>query len=122
MSSSSDSKESSIKMYILVNTSLDMKKGKIAGQVGHAVSRLIRRLEKNPNKEYKLWLQTGETKIVKKATEKEMEALAEKYAKISEIITDMGKTQIKEGSFTVLGFIPLKECDVPEEIINLKLL
>jgi len=104
------------KMYILVNNSLHMGKGKVAGQVGHCVAAMTRYLEQKPRLHplypgqislYEEWLTTGETKIILKAenTQQLLEIAAE-----SRIMTfpihDAGKTQVEANSFTVLGFLP----------------
>lgn len=110
-----------MKMYILVNSDLSMGKGKIAGQVGHVISHIIRKLENCKNKtSYNKWIRKGEPKIILKSTENEMEKLYEKYSSISHKIYDMGKTQIKENSFTVLGFYPSDY--IPDELLEMKLL
>ena len=113
------------KMYILVNIDLGMGEGKIAGQTGHVVSSIVRLHERNKtlnSKVYDKWIREGEAKIVLKANEQEMKNLYSKYSNISEQVFDMGKTQIAPDSFTVLGFYPLVDVDVPEELLKMKLL
>lgn len=123
MSSTKSSSPSGwIHMYFVVNSSLDMGKGKVGGQVGHATEKLIRRLERNPTSNYKEWRNSGNAKIVLKAAEKDLENLLDKYSKISEHVIDAGKTQIPSGSLTVIGFIPLKEDEVPVELKKMKLM
>ncbi len=107
------------KMYLIVNNSLNMNKGKIASQVGHAVSMIVRRLEKSPTTDYKNWLNDGEAKIVLKADSTILQSLR-KYKNTVSVI-DAGLTQIEEGSLTVVGFYPCKDCDVPDVIKTLKL-
>lgn len=114
--------EKNIKMYILVNNDLKMGKGKIAGQVGHCVSGLIRNLEKNPTRKYNEWLHNGEAKIIIKSTENEMLMLRKKYRDKTVEIHDLGKTQIESGSLTTIGFLPLDRDEVPKEILDGKLL
>ncbi|MDD4930546.1 MAG: aminoacyl-tRNA hydrolase [Candidatus Colwellbacteria bacterium] len=111
-----------IHMYFVVNSSLDMGKGKIAGQVGHTTEKLIRRLEKNPTKNYSAWRTSGNAKIVLKAKEGDLEDLIKKYDKICEYVIDAGKTQITANSLTVVGFIPLTSEEVPPEIKKMKLM
>lgn len=119
---SSKDVDTSVKMYILVNNDLKMGKGKIAGQVGHSVSSLVRKLEKNPTKNYIYWLANGEAKIIIKSTEEEMLKLRKKYSDKTVEIRDLGKTQIEPDSLTTIGFIPLKPDEVPKEILDGKIL
>lgn len=110
-------------MYLVVNTSVSMSKGKITGQVGHAVAHLTRKLERSKNNVlYKEWLQTGETKIILKGTQELLEKLHDLYKDISVEIHDLGKTQIDAGTLTVVGFIPLRANTIPNELKELKLL
>jgi peptidyl-tRNA hydrolase len=130
-SSSAKSTDTTIKMYLLVNSDLTgMKAGKTAGQVGHAVAGLSRLLERNENgrfsaaqlETYNEWVENNEAKIILRATEAQMTDLHARFSEQSVAIYDLGKTQIPADSFTVLGFIPLKPADVPEEIRTMKLL
>lgn len=125
MSSSKYSNEEKvdwIHMYFVVNHTLNMGKGKIGGQVGHATEKLIRRLEKSPTKNYSAWRSSGNAKIVLKAKESELEDLIKKHGKICEYVIDAGKTQIAAGSLTVVGFIPLTSDEVPSEMKKMKLM
>lgn len=51
------------KMVIVVRKDLNMRKGKIAAQVGHAVQYYMEDENKNPY-EYEYWKNSGSTKIV----------------------------------------------------------
>ena len=101
-----------VKMLFVCNMSLKMGKGKVASQVGHCTIGLYKELLKKRNEKLlEAWENTGQKKIVTKIkTEKEMGDLrvkAEKLDIIYYIVKDAGKTQIAEGSQTVLGFIGL---------------
>lgn len=110
-----------IKMYFIVNNDLHMGKVKIAGQVGHAVSYWIRRLEHNPTKEYKTWIKQSEPKIILKASSKILEQIISKnpscYA-----VHDLGRTQVEPDSLTVVSFAPSYPSQLPVEVAQLKLL
>lgn len=110
------------KMYIVVNSDLDMRKGKLCAQVGHAVAAWTRRLEARPTEAYAQWVQNMEPKIVLKADQKTMDQLCAKYSDKLEVVTDAGKTQVPAGSMTVVAFPPLPLTDQPPEIKQLKLL
>ena len=115
-----------IKMYIIVNDSLKMGKGKISSQVGHAVSGIIRKLEKRPSEYYNLWLNNGEPKIVLKANENTILDFIDCYTNCLEI-KDCGKTQIKPDSLTCIIFEPLhlenkKTSELVTKLKSLKIL
>lgn len=119
------------KMYIVVNKSLNLSKGKIAGQVGHGVASIVRKMERLPVNHskrviYNEWNLSQEAKIVCSADVNLMNKLYDLFAEernkenLAVAIFDAGKTQCKENSFTVLAFKPLK--DIPIELKKLKLL
>lgn len=116
--------DNSPKMYFLVNSTLSMGKGKACGQCSHAAAAMTRALELDKTNAYKEWVHNCETKIVLKATQELMEVLIDKYRKKIKCfpVYDAGKSQVQEGSFTVLAFEPLRPGDVPSEILSLKLL
>lgn len=114
-----------VKMYLLVNMDLGMGKGKIAGQVGHAVSGLIRRLmaSKQPEENYQEWINNHEPKIVLKASEAVLHKVMEDLVPDDFVaIYDLGLTQINPFSLTVVGLVPLRSNQVPPLVASLKLL
>lgn len=120
---------SSVKMYFIVNRDLKMGVGKTSGQVGHAAARITRMMETRTHMftadqmaNYHTWVKTHETKIVLGTNEALMDLMLEKYGHLAIPIIDAGRTQIAPESFTVMGFIPLADEQVPEEIKGLKLL
>lgn len=68
------------------------------------------------------WAENGEAKTTLRATEAEIVRLREKFPQLTEPVHDLGKTQLPANTFTVLGFIPLRPADVPEELRTMKLL
>jgi PTH2 family peptidyl-tRNA hydrolase len=122
--------DTSIKMYLVVNTEVrdeegrvrKMGAGKIAAQCGHAVEALTERLIAAPTAAYRDWRRTGRAKIALRATVLEIERLIELYQGMVETVYDAGKTQIAAGSLTVVGFPPLVPEDVPAELRALRLL
>jgi peptidyl-tRNA hydrolase len=114
-------------MYLVVNSDLNMKKGKTASQCAHAAADLVLSLVLSPRKipkAFETWIRSGAKKIVLKAPQGTLEELTVKYAPTLRIapVIDAGLTQIAPGSFTVLGFEPLFPQDVPPELRALKLL
>ena len=100
-----------IKMYIVVNNDLPMRKGKICAQVGHMVELLTTEIFKEiyflSNKDlmdkYLSWKNNGSAKIVLKANETKLRELLTNNN--SRYIIDEGRTQIEPNSLTVIGFI-----------------
>lgn len=122
-----------VTMYFVVNTSLKMGKGKIAGQVGHAVETLIEDLIQKPTQGYINWKYSLRRKVVLKATEDEIQSFLKDAGKQQKnnktinndsfiMVRDAGLTQIDPGSLTVLGFVPMEARNRPAILKNLKLL
>ena len=127
-----------LKQIFIINSDLGMGKGKIAGQVAHAVvyymEEFLLYLEgESPENEdlfnrFIKWREEDHglmKKIVLKATEAEMKKILcdlavegiEKFA-----VYDRGLTQIVEGSFTCIIVEPLEEEKCDELFGHLKLL
>lgn len=113
-------------MYIFINNSLQMSKGKIASQVGHIVQKIIEDIYDNQslNKKkidifnrYKNW-RNGSKKIILKATHTELLDLQQESESVS--IYDAGHTQIAPNSLTCIGFYPSSNNE--EKFKNFKLL
>jgi len=99
-------------MYIVVNHSLAMGKGKIGAQVGHAVQMVIEDLLQKHNvtseqlKLYQAWRHAGNmAKIVLKADQEQMLSLSSH--KDARVVHDAGRTQIPAGSLTAIAFPPM---------------
>lgn len=111
-----------IVMYIVINSSLKMKPGKMCSQTGHAVIESYRRSPKNQM--FNKWNTSGSAKIVFKADEQTMLSLLDKYQpsnkkKNENVIMafptfDQGKTQVMEGSLTALSFQLVLKGSIPE--------
>ena len=108
------------KVYIIVNTELKMGVGKTAGQVGHAVSKLIR--SQPSSKKIKEWVENCEPKIVLKGNDFIFHQLETCLKNKIYSVFDAGKTQIPSGSQTVIITEPLTDEETPDLIKNLKLL
>jgi peptidyl-tRNA hydrolase, PTH2 family len=98
------------KMVLVVNMSLQMGKGKIAAQCGHAALGAYRiAVEKCPTA-VRWWLRMGQAKIaVKCDDDAQLEAIATVARAAGLVccqIEDAGKTQIAAGSRTVLAIGP----------------
>ena len=105
-----------IKQVIVVRTDLEMGKGKIAAQVGHACVLGAENVRKsNPGWFDKWW--TGQEKIVLKVSgPKELDEIKKHAIDLGlpwSEVTDAGHTQIAPGTTTCISLGP-----APEDIIN----
>ena len=108
-----------LKMVICVRTDLEMSKGKIAAQVGHAVLGAVRVAGRLPlaSEWLRAWLFRAQAKITLKVeSEEQMDAVAAAAAEAGlpfMIIEDAGRTEVEPGTRTVVGIGP-----APVDIIN----
>lgn len=122
-------------MYLIVNSDLPMAKGKTASQCCHAACAVTRILERCQTKDpaYLKWVRDGETKIVLRATEKQLLELIAEYEVDSVVkressgiwctaINDAGRTQIPSGSLTAVAFRPVLRSKMNPVVQKLKLL
>lgn len=107
-----DDAPETFKMVFAVNTELDMGTGKVAAQVAHAAIGLYRLLLQDEAKHANmllLWEEYGETKIALRANSTEhlleLEKKATELNLPTYLVQDAGRTQIPEGSTTVLGIM-----------------
>ncbi len=118
-------------MYIFINTTIKMDKGKIAGQVGHAVQKLIEDIltnhaysktfeSKKIMNDYANWRSNGMAKIVLKATEEELEQIRKQPH--CAMVRDAGLTQIPPNTLTVIGLLPRPKSELEQLTKNFKLL
>ena len=104
-------------MYFLVNSSIKMGPGKLAGQVGHAA---IESYIHSPKEILNNWKSTGSAKIVLTIDEKSILNLHSKYPEITHIIRDLGRTQLEPDTLTVMSFNVMKKGTIPE-LFDIKL-
>ncbi|KWU45734.1 PTH2-domain-containing protein [Rhodotorula sp. JG-1b] len=105
------------KLVLVVRSDLNMTKGKIAAQCGHATLACYKTLVRsNPNL-IKHWERTGQAKIALKCDSEEdlqlLQASAQSLGVCARSIQDAGRTQVDPGTTTVLGIGP-----APVRIIN----
>uniref|UniRef100_A0A0G4HI83 peptidyl-tRNA hydrolase n=1 Tax=Chromera velia CCMP2878 TaxID=1169474 RepID=A0A0G4HI83_9ALVE len=122
------------KMVLIVRSDLQMGKGKIAAQCGHATLGAYKKALR-PSvsarrgdwlKHLRTWERTGQAKVVLKcADEGEMFRLTETAAAVgllTHVVADAGRTQVDPGSYTVLAIGPGPEAEVSSISGHLKLL
>ncbi len=114
------------KVVVLVRTDLDMGKGKIAAQVGHASVDLALRARDKDKKAFDSWMMSGQKKVVLKvANMEEMVRYmneARSYGIYTSMICDAGRTQIAPGSATCVGLGPAPCSDLDKVTGGLKML
>ena len=120
-----------LKMVVCVRSDLNMSKGKIAAQVGHAVLACYRRAQREAPHWVKAWLHRAQAKITLKVdNEAQMDAVAAAAAAAGipfQKIEDAGRTEVEPGTFTVLGLGPAPKALIdqitgPKGSISLRLL
>lgn len=110
-----------MKIYIILNSSLGMKSGKLVSQGAHAASHVTEILIRERPNEWKLYKRSGSPKIALKAPEDTLLSLIDKFSPRIYPIYDAGHTQVPAGSLTALGYFSPDD-EAPEEIQKLKLL
>lgn len=114
------------KMYILVNEDIKLSKGKLAGQVGHAVASYMFNIMKevkngNVNQEFEEVSEymKEQKKIILKCSEDRLLNLENNGKYIA--IRDKGLTHLKPGTLTCVNLGVYNEENVPYWVRNLKL-
>ncbi len=111
------------KQIILVRHDLDLPKGKLAAQVGHACVEAVLRSDKAI---VKSWRDEGMKKIVLKVKDlKEMKKymqLAKDADIVTALITDAGHTVVAAGTETCCALGPADEVDLDSITGDLKML
>lgn len=114
------------KLVVLVRNDLQMGKGKIAAQVGHASVECALRAEKKDRKAFDAWIDSGQKKVVLKVSDKDellrKFAEAKSYGLYCVLITDAGRTQVEPGSMTCVGIGPATCSEIDKVTSELKML
>ncbi|XP_063628284.1 peptidyl-tRNA hydrolase 2, mitochondrial-like [Cydia splendana] len=117
---------SEYKLVLVVRTDLQMSKGKIAAQCGHASVGAFEKAQRKDPEGLEQWQMTGQAKVALKTDSvDEIKKLAEKAKKmgvVTSMIRDAGRTQIAPNSITVLGVGPAPKEVIDEITGHLKLL
>lgn len=111
-------------MYFVVRTDLNMSRGKIATQVGHATTELV--LYGNHNKCDEWYTNHNQTKIILTINNfDELDSilcrLLEKKLFVAQV-HDIGKTEVPENTFTCIGVGPIERKSVQKILSGLKTL
>jgi PTH2 family peptidyl-tRNA hydrolase len=115
-----------VKLVLVVNQSLQMGKGKMAAQVGHASVEAFLRAGVSHPSHVEAWLASGQKKICVKVEDashfQPLLRAANKAGVPSHVVSDAGHTQIPRGSKTVLALGPFDEAVLDSITGELKLL
>ena len=105
------------KLAVAVRRDLDMGKGKIAVQVGHASVTVAEETRKRRPDWWKAWWDEGQRKVVVKVqSESDLEKIrreADELGLTAAIIHDSGLTQVYPGTATCVGIGP-----APAELVD----
>lgn len=114
------------KLVVLVRTDLDMGKGKIAAQVGHASVECALRAEKKDKKAFDQWMLGGQKKVVLKVANRDEMVRYMSEAKSRGLyacmITDAGRTEVEPGTNTCVGIGPAPGSEIDRVTGGLKML
>ncbi|WP_048203338.1 aminoacyl-tRNA hydrolase [Methanocaldococcus infernus] len=115
-----------MKMVVILRTDLNMGKGKMVAQGGHAIIECYRHAQKLNPKLVEDWLREGQKKVVLKVSSEE--ELLDIYNKAKaeglpcSIIRDAGLTQLKPGTITAVAIGPERDEKIDKITGHLKLL
>jgi PTH2 family peptidyl-tRNA hydrolase len=105
------------KLVVAVRRDLDMGKGKIAVQVGHATVTVAEETRRRRPDWWKEWFNEGQCKVVVKVKSEsdllDLQRKAEDVGLASAIIHDSGLTQVEPGTLTCVGIGP-----APAELVD----
>ena len=114
-----------IKQVIIIRTDLDMGKGKIAAQVGHACVLGAENVRKSNPEWFSEWWKGQEKIVLKVSSLKELEQIKQITIELGipwSEVTDAGHTQIAPGTVTCISLGPAPEEKIDKVTGDLKLL
>ena len=98
------------KLILVVRNDLKMGKGKAAAQCSHASVLAYQQAAKKESALLKLWLATGQRKVVVKIDDEkslhDVQREARSLGLLTSMVRDAGHTQVASGTLTVLGVGP----------------
>ena len=103
-------------MVLVTRADLNLPKGKLAAQCGHAVSECVLKASSKDSRMLDRYLREGARKIVVSAPH--LEGLRRIYGEAAEsgiiscMVKDAGHTEIPPGTVTVVGLGPGKRSDI----------
>lgn len=117
-------KTDEVVQYFIVNSEIEMSKGKIASQVAHTATMIIMDLclfKNNDDNMFLLgkWLGNGQKKIILRGKLKDLIRLRDEYGFYC--IIDNGLTELETGTFTVIGLPPMYKSKAQKYVKRLQL-
>ncbi|XP_068249290.1 peptidyl-tRNA hydrolase 2, mitochondrial-like [Palaemon carinicauda] len=114
------------KLALVVRNDLKMGRGKIASQCSHGTVAAYLKMQKSNPKLLQAWLDSGQAKVVLKAADLnqllELSEASKSYGVQEVLVMDAGRTQVAQGSETVLAVGPGSVKDVDKITGKLQLL
>ena len=118
--------EFKFKQVIVLRADLEMSRGKMAAQAGHAAVSAAEKAREHFQKWWKAWLEEGQCKIaVKAGSERELldlEREAKELKLPSALISDRGLTELPPDTITCLGIGPAPSQEIDKITGELALL
>ena len=114
-----------IKQVIVVRTDLDMGKGKIAAQVGHACVLGAEHVRKSNPDWFSEWWEAQEKVVLKVSSLKELEQIIQDAIEFNlpwSGVSDAGRTQLPPGTTTCVSIGPAPEEKIDKITGDLKLM
>ena len=119
-------REEEVKMVLVVNTELEMGKGKVAAQCGHAAVACFKAALVEEPQLVATWERTGQTKVVVRGGGEESLLAVSKAGRQAGMVVaevrDAGRSQVEAGSLTVIGLGPANNLLIDKVAGKLKLL
>ena len=119
-------REFAYKQVLVFRSDLQLSKGKVAAQAGHAAVSAAQDAYVHYKKWWEAWLYEGQRKIAVKVTDEkemhELEKAAEEVGLPHALIVDAGLTEIPAGTVTCLGIGPAPADRIDRLTSQLKLL
>lgn len=111
-----------IKQVIVVNSDLDLSRGKLVSQACHGSLKAFRQSPEDLRSE---WMSSGEKKIVLKASTERLKSLESEFEDrsiTSVTVRDAGRTEVEPGTLTCIAAGPEKESRLDSVTGELKLI
>jgi len=116
----------SYKLVIVTRKDLNLSKGKLAAQAGHASVECALKAMRYDRESFDAWIAEGQKKsVLKAASQPELQELMEAARRAglsTALIKDAGHTEIAPGTVTVLGIGPGPELSIDKVTGHLSLL
>ena len=114
-----ESNEDEIVEYFIINSELNLSKGKCAAQVAHVATIIAVEYSNNDNENFDKWYSLDQKKIILRGKQKDLEKLIEQGFYY---IRDNGLTECEKNSLTAVGLPPMLRSEAKKYVKRLQLL